>query len=262
MVVVVDRADRVHRQPGSAGHRGARAGIAVTDVATEPASRRLPAANWAVALVVATDLPAVEAAVRTALPTTHVQLVAKSRVVHLVVRIPLTGPAPWPGARKSLTRLAVATGCHVLTVSPRADDSAEDVETRRARAQALLPVLLELPIPMRLVDLDELMPFEVLSVLDPGTQERIVRRILGPVLDQPGGIGRRQLATLEALHWHDGSAKSAAVALGVHAKTIHNRLRRFEGVTGLWLDHPPDRMRIDMALYLWRARKAGIVPEA
>jgi sugar diacid utilization regulator len=253
-VGVVDRVEH-------AGQWGARAGSAVTDVATELAARLPVGVSWGVALVVAPDLRGAEAAVRTALPKAHIQRVTNSRVAHLVVRIPLPASDHWRSARKSLNRLTAGTGCSILTVSPQPEDGADAVERRRMRAQSLLPLLGDLPIPKRVLDMEELMPFDVFSVLDPETQSRIVRRILGPVLDQPGGIGRRQLATLEALHWHDGSVKSAAAALGVHTKTIHNRVRRIEQLTGLWLDHPPDRLRIDMALYLLRARRAGITPE-
>lgn len=258
-MVGVDVVNRARRIAGGAG--GLRRGHVDDEVqaAREVAgtAAREAGTGWCVALVVAPDLRAAEQAARGLFAKAHIQLIAKNRVPHLVVRIPLPESEHWPATRKALTRLTAASGWSVLAVCPRADEGSEDVERRRVRAQALLPLVGTLPVPRRVLDMDELLAFDVLSVLAPDARASIVRRILGPVLEQPGSIGRRQLATLEALHWHDGSVKSAAKSLGVHTKTIHNRLRRFEQLTGLWLDHPPDRLRIDMALYLWRAQEAG-----
>jgi DNA-binding PucR family transcriptional regulator len=78
------------------------------------------------------------------------------------------------------------------------------------------------------------------------------------VLTQPNGTSRRLLGTLDALHWNDGSAKAAGRSMGIHVKTVHNRLRRVEELTGLCLDHPPDRLGLDVALYLLRAHEAGL----
>jgi sugar diacid utilization regulator len=257
-VVGVDVVTRGRRIAGGAGDLRQDRVDDEVGPAREVAGVRDGGSGWCVALVVASELRSAEQLARSLFPKAHIQLAARNRVPHLVVRVPLLASDQLPTTRKALARLTGSSGWSVLAVCPRADETSEDVERRRVRAQALLPLMESLPVARRVLDMDELLAFDILSVLAPEAQAGIVRRILGPVLDQPGNIGRRQLATLEALHWHDGSVKSAAKALGVHTKTIHNRLRRFEQLTGLWLDHPPDRLRIDMALYLWRGRQAGI----
>lgn len=208
------------------------------------------------ALVVASDTAAAEAAIRQLLPTALVELVVTAKVPHLLVRVPLSSTSHWQVVRAALARLATAAEHLVVAVAPRAD--AEAVEHRRARAQALLPLATRLPAPRRLLDVDELTVYDVLVASRSPAQASLVRDVLGPILRQPGEGGRKLLATLDTLHWHNGSAKSAARALGVHVKTVHNRLRRIEQLTGLCLDHPPDRLRLEVALYVLRATEAGL----
>lgn len=207
-------------------------------------------------VVVAGDLQTAAAMCQGAFPPAHVHVVAATAVPHVVVRIPLAARREWPEARASLGRLASTCDWLVVAVGPRAQW--DDVEERRARAQSLLPLAARLPTQRRLIDDEELLVFRMLAATDTSVHADVVREVLGPVLAQPGG-GGRLIATLDALHWNEGSAKRAARKLGVHVKTVHNRLRRLEDLTGLCLDHPPDRLRIDVALYLLRASELGLV---
>lgn len=209
-----------------------------------------------IGLVCTSDLTAAERMARSALPEARFEQIVTARVPHLVVRATLRSVDEWPALRSALGRLATANDWLVMTVGPRADG--DDVERRRPRAQALLPLATRLPTSRRLLDVDELLVYQVLAATDAAARAAVVRDVLGPVLTQPNGTARRLLATLESLHWNEGSAKAAGRSLGIHVKTVHNRLRRVEQLTGLKLDHPPDRLRLDVALYLLRAHEVGL----
>ena len=214
------------------------------------------ASTCGIGLVVAPDLRVAERVTRAMVPGALVEQVVTARVPHLLVRVTLQGLEGWLPLRAVFGRLASTNDWLVMTVGPRANG--DDVERRRARAQALLPLATRLPTSRRLLDVDELLVYQVLAATDAAAQAAVVRDVLGPVLTQPNGTSRRLLATLDALHWNDGSAKAAGRSLGIHVKTVHNRLRRVEELTGLCLDHPPDRLRLDVALYLLRAHEAGL----
>lgn len=159
-------------------------------------------------------------------------------VPHLVV------PVKTPVDRQALSRLATAEGWLVL-LAP---------EASYRRAATLLVLATRLPTSRRVLSVDELLVYQVLAATGEDEQEAVVREVLGPVLSLPDPVSSRLLATLEALHWNEGSAKATAHALGLHSKTVLNRLRRFEELTGLCLDRPSDRLRVDVAVYLLRMR--------
>lgn len=147
-------------------------------------------------------------------------------------------------ARHALARLASAHGWLVLLAPP----------TAYRRATTLLILATRLPAARRMLHVNELLVYQVLAAVSDEEQEALVNAVLAPVLALPPALGNRLLTTLEALHWNDGSAKSTARALGLHSKTVLNRVRRFEALTGLCLDRPPDRLRADVALYILRMR--------
>jgi PucR-like helix-turn-helix protein len=159
-------------------------------------------------------------------------------VQHLVVSI-----ASLPD-RHTLGRLATTEGWLVL-LTP---------ESAYRRAATLLVLATRLPTSRRMLCVDELLVYQVLAATGEDEQEAVVRDVLGPVLCLPDPLAGRLLTTLEALHWNEGSAKSTAHALGLHSKTVLNRLRRFEDLTGLCLNRPSDRLRVDVAVYLLRLR--------
>lgn len=172
------------------------------------------------------------------------------------LRLAAVGPPPSPTvrhlpvaiereeARQVLARLAGTHGWLVL-VAP---------EGSYRRAATLLVLATRLPTTRRVLAVEELLVYQVLAATSEEEQEAVVHDVLGPVFDLAPGASQRLLATLEALHWNEGSSKATARALGLHSKTVLNRLRRFEEMTGLCLDRPPDRLRVDVALYLLRIR--------
>lgn len=147
-------------------------------------------------------------------------------------------------ARHSLSRLATTHGWLVMLAPASA----------YRRAATLLILATRLPVARRVLHMGELLVYQVLAATTEEEQEALVAAVLGPVLALPGAMGSRLLTTLEAVHWNEGSAKATARALGLHSKTVLNRLRRFEALTGLCLDRPPDRLRADIALYVLRMR--------
>lgn len=147
-------------------------------------------------------------------------------------------------SRQVVARLAGTHGWLVL-LAPRSS---------YRRAGTLLLLATRLPTTRRVLAVEELLVYQVLAATSDEEQEAVVHDVLGAVLALPEAIATRLLSTLEALHWNEGSAKATARALGLHSKTVLNRLRRFEELTGLCLDRPPDRLRVDVALYLLRVR--------
>lgn len=147
-------------------------------------------------------------------------------------------------SRQVVARLAGTHGWLVL-LAP---------ESSYRRAGTLLLLATRLPTTRRVLAMEELLVYQVLAATSDEEQDAVVHDVLGAVLALPEAIATRLLSTLEALHWNEGSAKATARALGLHSKTVLNRLRRFEELTGLCLDRPPDRLRVDVALYLLRVR--------
>ncbi|HEX9969687.1 MAG TPA: helix-turn-helix domain-containing protein [Acidimicrobiales bacterium] len=206
------------------------------------------------ALVVARDLTAaVEVMNRHGLRLASVGAPPAPTVRHVPVALDA------PDAGQVLARLAGTHGWLVLLAPAGA----------YRRAATLLILATRLPTTRRVLAVEELLVYQVLAATSEEEQEEVVRDVLGPILDLPAGASQRLLATLEALHWNEGSSKATARALGLHSKTVLNRLRRFEEMTGLCLDRPPDRLRVDVALYLLRIRGrlpridvAGVTPTA
>lgn len=192
-----------------------------------------------VGLVVARDNQALAGALaRVGLTEAAVGAPPSPSVPHRAVAVPDID------ARHALSRLASTQGWLVL-LAPAGS---------YRRAATLLILATRLPLSRRVLHVDELLLFQVLAAGSAEEQEALVEAVLGPILELPPALGNRLLTTLEALHWNEGSAKSTARALGLHSKTVLNRLRRFEALTGLSLDRPPDRLRADIALYVLRMR--------
>lgn len=190
-------------------------------------------------LVVACDPEGASALLEQAgLQVTHPVPPRAPTVQHLVAQLGS------PGDRHALGRLAATEGWLVL-IAP--------YESYR-RAATLLVLATRLPTSRRVLCIEELLVYQVLAATGEDEQEAVVRDVLGSVLALPEQLGTRLLSTLEALHWNEGSAKATAHALGLHSKTVLNRLRRFEELTGLCLDRPSDRLRVDVAVYLLRLR--------
>ena len=190
-------------------------------------------------LVVACDLDAAtEVLERNDIPVTCPVPPRAPTVPHLAVAVSS------PIDRQTLGRLAVSERWLVLLTPPAS----------YRRAATLLVLATRLPTTRRVLSVEELLVYQVLAATGEEEQEAVVQDVLGPVLALPDQLAARLLSTLEALHWNEGSAKATAHAMGLHSKTVLNRLKRFEQLTGLCLDRPSDRLRVDVAVYLLRIR--------
>ena len=78
----------------------------------------------------------------------------------------------------------------------------------------------------------------------------LLREPLRPILDLPEAQRSMYVRTLEALHCNGGTQSGAAAALHVHPNTVRYRMDRIEQITGMRLDDPRDRMRLDLAALL------------
>jgi hypothetical protein len=81
-------------------------------------------------------------------------------------------------------------------------------------------------------------PLSVAAVNASPAMDRIVRTVLGPVLDLPDEDQAVLLTTLAAWRDNGGSTESTAKQLFCHPNTVRLRLRRLEGLTGRLLSDP------------------------
>ncbi|SEQ40882.1 PucR family transcriptional regulator [Microlunatus flavus] len=81
-------------------------------------------------------------------------------------------------------------------------------------------------------------PLGVAAVNASAAMDRIVRTVLGPVLDLPGEDRAVLLSTLAAWRDNGGSTESTSKQLFCHPNTVRLRLRRLEGLTGRLLGDP------------------------
>ncbi|MGI5413809.1 PucR family transcriptional regulator [Streptomyces chartreusis] len=97
------------------------------------------------------------------------------------------------------------------------------------------------------VALDSRLP-EALLVSAPDLTVRLVRRMLGRILDLELDERQTLLATLNAWFCSRRSAAEAAEHLHCHRNTVFNRLRRVEELTGHSLDDDRDELAFRLAL--------------
>jgi len=81
-------------------------------------------------------------------------------------------------------------------------------------------------------------PLSVAAVNASPAMDRIVRTVLGRVLDLPGEEQAILLSTLAAWRDNAGSTTAAARQLFCHPNTVRLRLRRLESLTGRLLSDP------------------------
>lgn len=80
--------------------------------------------------------------------------------------------------------------------------------------------------------------------------QQLLLECLRPVLDLPESQRTVFVRTLDALHRYGGTQSGAAAALHVHPNTVRYRMDRIETLTGMRLDDPRDRLRLDLAALL------------
>lgn len=98
-------------------------------------------------------------------------------------------------------------------------------------------------------------PLGVAAVNASAAMDRIVRTVLGPVLDLPSEDRAVLLSTLAARRDNGGSTESTARQLFCHPNTVRLRLRRLEGLTGRLLSDPSASAETLLALESVEAKR-------
>ncbi len=170
---------------------------------------------------------------------------------HAAVVLPVPAPPIWVDALAAASREAGARSALVLPRAPVAGLRALRAAYFSALADAALAVALDLRGP--LVAEPELVVPRMLAAL-PEADQAILLAPLRPILDLPAHNRDAYVRTVEALHRHGGTCTAAAAHLHIHANTVRYRTARIEELTGLRLDDPGDRLRLDLAAILVRLR--------
>ena len=103
------------------------------------------------------------------------------------------------------------------------------------------------------VRVDDYLP-ELLLADSPGTSDRLVQRVFGP-LERAEAVDLSDTLRCLALHGFDNTA--AAAALPVHRNTLLYRLGRIEKLTGLSLKEQRDRTLVLLAV-IWEGVAADV----
>jgi DNA-binding PucR family transcriptional regulator len=97
-----------------------------------------------------------------------------------------------------------------------------------------------------------------LAVTDAAALRSFCSRVLGPLAEEKHSDLRR---TLEEYIRSHGSQSLVSRRLYLHRNTVRQRLRRIEHLTGADLDHPEERLMLQLALLgraeLERTRKSA-----
>jgi DNA-binding PucR family transcriptional regulator len=83
------------------------------------------------------------------------------------------------------------------------------------------------------------------AVTDAAALGAFCTRVLGPLADERHADLRRTLDEYIRAH---GSQSSVSKSLYLHRNTVRQRLRRIEELTGADLDHPEQRLMLQLAL--------------
>lgn len=175
---------------------------------------------------------------------------------HAAVVVPAPVQRIWTHALEVASAEARARSGLVVHRAPQAGLRALRAAYFAALADAALAVTLDLPGP--LVDEAELVIPRMLAAL-PAPDQEVLLAPLRPVLDLPAPHRDAYIRTLDTLHHHGGTVLRAAEILHLHPNTVRYRIARLEEMTGLRLDDPRDRLRLDLATALVRLR--GLPPQ-
>ena len=194
-------------------------------------------------------LPRVEDALRRLNIASAWRLDAGYQVGVVTIRPPAT-------VAKLCQRLAALAAGRVGVSEPYASLDQTPTALRQARTACAAAT----PQGREVVRYDE-HPVAVLLAGAPELAGNVTQAILGPVLALPPADRDLLLETLRAWFAEDGSATAAAARLHVHRNTVHYRLRRVEGLTGLSLARPTAVGQLHLALESARILAIG-QPEA
>jgi sugar diacid utilization regulator len=169
---------------------------------------------------------------------------------HLALLLP---SATLADAGAQLAILARRHGVTALVASWRLRVGEVPGAYREARESTALAATVR---PGRVVLMDELLADSCVQALPGLLQRALVERTLGSVLRLSRHDRDRLIGTLWSLHEHASQADAAA-ALGVHTHTVRRRCERVRALTGLDINRPADRFRLDLALHALRLSDAG-----
>ncbi|MHB8449113.1 MAG: PucR family transcriptional regulator [Mycobacteriales bacterium] len=183
-----------------------------------------------------------------ALPEALAVPMTASHPPHVVVLVPADGPA----ARDAVWLAVAGVTSERHAVAVLANWCTGPTELHRAYRQASEVLDLALIVQTAgLVDISDLLADRCLQFAPMAALHELVDRTLGPLLRLSARDRSALVDTLWALHRH-ASAAEAAVALGVHVKTVRYRWTRIRELTGLDLDRPTNRFRLEVAMHASR----------
>jgi len=166
---------------------------------------------------------------------------------HAAVVVPAPSGALWAHA-VDVARTEAAARCGlVVPRAPVLGLRALRAAYFAALADAGLAVALDLSGPV-VAEADLVVP-RMLAALPAADQETLLHPLC-PILCLAAPQRSAYVRTLDALHRHGGTCAGAAAVLHVHPNTVRYRMDRIEEMTGLRLDDPHDRLRIDLAATL------------
>lgn len=162
---------------------------------------------------------------------------------HLALLLSCLPSVTEDSARNQLEALARQHGVTALVGSWRVQTGGVPGAYREALDSTAIAMAAQ---PGGVVTLDELLPDRCMQSMPDLLLRALVHRTLRSVLRQP-----ELIETLWELHAHESQTATAA-ALGVHIHTIRRRCDRIRELTGLDVDRPADRFRVDLALHALR----------
>jgi sugar diacid utilization regulator len=168
--------------------------------------------------------------------------------VHAVIVVPVPTTGDWQRAVDLAAE--VAAGPRVLVLAAGPSPGASGIHTAYTDAARLVRVVRRVGTPPGVLRPDDLVVYRFLDAAGAEEGQRLVRRVLGPVLDLPPDAREKLLGALRAMAAANGVLTDAAELLLVHTKTVRYRLRRLEELTGLDVTRPLDRLQLDTALLL------------
>jgi hypothetical protein len=205
------------------------------------------------------DLPGLERAVSALVAALPASLAAAPRTaptLHVTLLVPSRRPSSWARACEQARQVATDDGAVILAVEPR--PSLASVGPTYRDARSCLLTLRRRAAPGGVVSMRDLDLSRLLDLLPVRERVTFLRATLAPVLALRPAQAQPLLDTLAILQDCDGSVLDAARRLGLHVKGLRYRLRKLHVLTGLSPDVPGDRLRLDVALQIYRL--GGVPP--
>jgi PucR-like helix-turn-helix protein/diguanylate cyclase with GGDEF domain len=166
-----------------------------------------------------------------------------------VLVVPSVSEQTWPRAIAA-AKDVIARHPFIALASTPVSGPGELRDSYRSAAE-MAALALKVYGPNAFVQADDLLVFRTIQATDHQKLSSLVEETLGPVLALPGKTGAKLIETIEAMHRHPRT--KAAKVLNVSLKTLNNRWKRISELTGLRLEAPADRLRLDLALYAVKA---------